>query len=61
MPLVENARAGIEAANRAGIGLVIGVSTTHAAVALQHATTVVPDLSRVRFETEGARIKVAWL
>jgi sugar-phosphatase len=59
--VVEDAPAGIEAANRAGIGLVIGVRTTHPAEVLQHATTVVPDLSRVRFETEGARIKVAWL
>jgi mannitol-1-/sugar-/sorbitol-6-phosphatase len=55
--VVEDAPARIEAANRAGIGHVIAVQITHPAEALRQATTVVPDLSHLRFETDGARIK----
>ena len=56
--VVEDARAGIEAATRAGIEHVIGVHTTRSADALRSATLVVPDLSHVRFHTDGGRLKV---
>lgn len=58
--VVEDAPPGIEAANRAGIGHVIAVETTHPAGALQEATVVVPDLGRVRFEVVAGRIAVTW-
>ncbi|MFV2062322.1 MAG: HAD family hydrolase, partial [Chloroflexota bacterium] len=58
--VIEDAPAGITAAKAAG-ALVVAVSTTHAATALQEADAVINGLQDVTIEADQARLRASWL